>query len=267
MTGSLPTFIDMSRNFGSDELREDNLVQQLKRQNRSCVFMGDDTWISLLGDQFVIKYPFPSFNVMDLDTVDNGVKRHLVDEIKNQSSGWSLIVAHLLGLDHAGHRYNLNNAAIGSKLQEYDGVIKSVADAMDDDTLLVVMGDHGMTASGDHGGDTAAEVESALFLFSKSSSPLVNAAARSQTNSADAVSNCPFRLVTVSTAVAFVFVKQAVSQIDLVPTLSLLMGSPIPFSNLGAIIPHVFPTRTLLDEALDANIAQITRFINAEKSR
>lgn len=31
-----------------------------------------------------------------------------------------------------------------------------------------------------------------------------------------------------------------VSQIDLVPTLSLMLGIPIPFSNLGTIIPHFF---------------------------
>lgn len=33
---------------------------------------------------------------------------------------------------------------------------------------------------------------------------------------------------------------RAVQQIDLVPTLSLLLGSPIPFGNLGAAIPEMF---------------------------
>jgi phosphatidylinositol glycan class O len=31
-----------------------------------------------------------------------------------------------------------------------------------------------------------------------------------------------------------------VNQIDLVPTLSLLLGIPIPFGNLGAAIPELF---------------------------
>ena len=64
VTGSLPTFIDMSRNFGSDRVEEDNLVSQLKSQRSDCcVFMGDDTWMGLLGDHFHVKYPYPSFNV------------------------------------------------------------------------------------------------------------------------------------------------------------------------------------------------------------
>ena len=33
----------------------------------------------------------------------------------------------------------------------------------------------------------------------------------------------------------------ALFQIDIVPTLSLLLGTPIPFSNLGAVIPDFIP--------------------------
>ena len=37
---------------------------------------------------------------------------------------------------------------------------------LDDDTVLFVMGDHGMTRTGDHGGDSDDEVDAALFVFS-----------------------------------------------------------------------------------------------------
>jgi hypothetical protein len=39
-----------------------------------------------------------------------------------------------------------------------------------------------------------------------------------------------------------------VAQVDLVPTLSLLLGTPIPFANLGFVIPELFshmPRRSL----------------------
>lgn len=36
------------------------------------------------------------------------------------------------------------------------------------DTLLVVMGDHGMTDTGDHGGESQKETDAALFLYSGS---------------------------------------------------------------------------------------------------
>jgi len=42
-----------------------------------------------------------------------------------------------------------------------------VVKAMDNDTTLLVMGDHGMTASGDHGGDTDDETNALLFAYSK----------------------------------------------------------------------------------------------------
>lgn len=40
---------------------------------------------------------------------------------------------------------------------------------MDDDTTLLVMGDHGMTISGDHGGDSDDETNALLFAYTKKS--------------------------------------------------------------------------------------------------
>jgi phosphatidylinositol glycan class O len=65
--------------------------------------MGDDTWIRLYPQSFYRYYPFPSFNVKDLHTVDNGILEHLVPEIKKED--WDIIIAHFLGVDHVGHRY------------------------------------------------------------------------------------------------------------------------------------------------------------------
>lgn len=39
--------------------------------------MGDDTWESLFPKSFYRSLPFPSFNVKDLHTVDNGILQHL----------------------------------------------------------------------------------------------------------------------------------------------------------------------------------------------
>lgn len=37
---------------------------------------------------------------------------------------------------------------------------------LDSETVLFVLGDHGMTETGDHGGDSENEVGSALFVYS-----------------------------------------------------------------------------------------------------
>ena len=51
-----------------------------------------------------------------------------------------------------------------------------------------------------------------------------------------------------------------VRQVDLVPTLSLLMGVPIPFSNLGMVIYEVFsPEKSA--QAVQLNYEQIRRLV------
>ena len=44
--------------------------------------MGDDTWESLFPKKFHRSLPFPSFNVKDLHTVDNGILQHLYSTSK-----------------------------------------------------------------------------------------------------------------------------------------------------------------------------------------
>lgn len=45
--------------------------------------------------------------------------------------------------------------------------LSSVVAGMDNETTLLIMGDHGMTATGDHGGDTDDETNALLFAYSK----------------------------------------------------------------------------------------------------
>lgn len=121
-TGSLPTFIDMSSNFASTEINEDNLIDQLLSKGKKAVFMGDDTWVGLYPRRFTREFPFPSFNVWDLDTVDDGIKKHLPSEI--QKKDWDLLIAHFLGVDHCGHRYGPFHPEMTRKLDEMNSVIR-----------------------------------------------------------------------------------------------------------------------------------------------
>ena len=43
---------------------------------------------------------------------------------------------------------------------------RDVSAALMNDTILLVLGDHGMTRTGDHGGDSADELDAALFVYS-----------------------------------------------------------------------------------------------------
>lgn len=222
-TGTLPTFIDAGSNFAGTAIDEDNIIAQLKTANKKIVHLGDDTWHALFPGYFEpnLTHAYDSFNVWDLHTVDNGVTEHLFPLLEaDNKSKWDIIFGHYLGVDHAGHRYGPDHPAMTAKLNQMDEVLRRMIEKLDHDTLLVVMGDHGMDAKGDHGGESDDEVQAALWMYSK----------KGVFGRADPEHITPPPDANV----------RPVSQIDLVPTLSLLLGLPIPFNNLGKPIDEAF---------------------------
>lgn len=252
-TGTLPTFIDAGSNFAGNSIEEDNLISQLKSLGKRMAFMGDDTWIALFPGMFEpeMEHPYESLNVWDLHTVDNGVSEHIFPLLRPENQNkWDIAIGHYLGVDHAGHRYGPDHFAMTEKLKQMDEVVERLMKGIDDNTLLVVMGDHGMDPKGDHGGESQGEVEAALWLYSKrpvfgrfpEELPL-NGGGRGA--SSDGL--------------------RSVAQIDLVPTLSLLLGVPIPFNNLGAPIVEAF----VGDGETEGlrNLAQVSRLTAAQIKR
>ncbi|EFH50077.1 phosphatidylinositolglycan class O (PIG-O) family protein [Arabidopsis lyrata subsp. lyrata] len=172
-TGGLPTFIDVGNSFGAPAIVEDNFINQLVLNGKRLVMMGDDTWTQLFPNQFQKSYPFPSFNVKDLDTVDNGCIEHLFPTLYEDD--WDVLIAHFLGVDHAGHIYGVDSSPMINKLEQYNSVLEKVINILEsqagpgglhENTMLIVMGDHGQTLNGDHGGGTAEEVETTMFAMS-----------------------------------------------------------------------------------------------------
>lgn len=122
-TGGLPTFIEVSSNFNSYEVLEDSLLYQIHRQGLNTTFMGDDTWLGLYEKLLSKVFAYPSFNVKDLHTVDNGVITHLIPQLK-QDEGVSFIVGHFLGVDHCGHILGPSHPAMADKLTQMDQVLR-----------------------------------------------------------------------------------------------------------------------------------------------
>ena len=85
-------------------------------------------------------------------------------EVKN-ASDWSLLIGHMLGVDHCGHTFGSLTPHIGRKLSEIDDFIDEVIDTVDNDTIVLAFGDHGMTISGDHGGESEHETDAALYVY------------------------------------------------------------------------------------------------------
>jgi len=137
-------------------------------------------------------------------------------------------------------RYGPHHPEMVRKLTEMDDVIQDVFHSMSHETLLVVFGDHGMTHTGDHGGDSRNETEAGLVFLSK---------LKKQKQS-----NHPFFCPSNYSR------PMSVSQVDLAATISALLGTPIPYSSIGRIIPD-FLVPKIHSEAIAANVAQVHRYV------
>ena len=125
---------------------------------------------------------------------------------------------------------------MAAKLRQMDALVRRLCDALDDGSLLLVFGDHG--------GDSPAEVTAALFAYS----PGLNM----QVPPSSGASPVP--------------------QVDLVPTICLALGVPVPFSSLGAVHTPLLHTKDLEDPpaalqkdvaALGANLRQVRRYLQS----
>lgn len=278
-TGGLPTFADISGNFGGASIDEDSWIQQLhdvpierrrsplqhlhhrqgqaetgetRRAGARMAFVGDDTWVDLFPTQFDDSNPYPSFNTRDLDTVDDGCLEHLPrllsnlgggkrigianDEMEEEKS--ELLVAHFLGVDHVGHTYGPHDRHMTEKLAQMDDALSYVLETIDSTPAdscraALVFGDHGMTEDGNHGGGTEDETNAALFVhYSKGCGGM---GANDSSAGADAG-------VADADAEAAVEAFESIHQIDLVPTISAMLGLPMPYANLGGLVPALLPT-------------------------
>ncbi|WWC87742.1 uncharacterized protein L201_002634 [Kwoniella dendrophila CBS 6074] len=257
-TGSLPTFIDISSNFASTSIEEDSIILQLLNSNKTVGFMGDDTWTNLFPNSFNLSHPYDSFNVEDLHTVDEGVIEHIFPYLSpSNTEKWDVLIGHFLGVDHVGHRVGPNTNIMKLKLEQMSKVLKGIIDLLDDDTLLVLLGDHGMDDKGNHGGDAELETSSAMWLYSKGKALRGNKLIHDKAIT-DSWPTYTFPNSNSGTPL------RHINQIDLVPTLSLLLGIPIPYNNLGSIIPECFSKDLkTLELATRTNAEQINRYLGS----
>lgn len=267
-SGSLPIFFDVSNAFAAPSMDEDNLIDQFRAAGKKMVFMGDSTWTGLYPTQFDDPHPFPCYNIMDLHSVDDGIEELLPGVI--QRGDWDVLVAHYLGVDHAGHAHGVDSEPMMKKLRQIDSSIRRTVESIKaqshkgglyEDTLVLVAGDHGQTLTGDHGGGSPEEVDSVLVAID------VNNLHTSRES---------YYLECQKTCSCGQDRNQCVPdlmQIDLVPTLAAFMNTPIPFVNLGkvskdlwSLIRHKPLVSPFLD-ILKANAEQVYQYLDRYQSQ
>lgn len=212
-TGAIPQFIDIVLNLGATAKVADSFLHRAHASGKKMVFYGDNTWLMMFPNLFVREEGTTSFFVNDFTEVDNNVTRHIDSELKKD---WDMMFLHYLGLDHIGHVRGPFNSLIHTKLHEMDNIIKKIittSNTWDNDTIIMITGDHGMKDSGGHGGTTYAETHVPLILHHNKGI------------------NCNLHAVDVS--------DQIIQQSDIANTISALFGIAMPANSAGKILPQL----------------------------
>lgn len=261
-TGGAPNFLDAILNIADDNdnsqglSSQDSWVHQFKHHghHREIHFYGDDTWLKLFPpDEYFEKFEGTnSFFVSDYTEVDNNVTRHLDNELANDAK-WDGLILHYLGLDHIGHKGGPDSPFMGPKQKEMDAIVERLYSYVLEhpETLLVVMGDHGMNEIGNHGGSTAGETNPGLIFASPRLSALKGE------NSCPVRDNDSYQYFT------------KINQIDLVPTMASLLNFPVPKNNLGVLIRDLLPLWDSNDskvKVLEENCKQLFLLVRAKYS-
>lgn len=241
-TGSTPNFLDAILNVAEDDSSsnlndQDSWVSQFFSHGKKLRFFGDDTWLKLFPKEYFDEYDGTnSFFVSDFEQVDHNVTRHLPKQLNNQQE-WDALILHYLGLDHIGHKGGPNSQFMPAKQVEMDEILKQIYENVDNETLICVMGDHGMNDVGNHGGSSAGETSAALALISKK--------LRGYTPPAEQI-GVQLPVQNADGEVDYQYLTR-IQQVDIVPTLAALFNFPIPKNSVGILIQE---TLQLLDPKL-----------------
>lgn len=179
LSGSTSNFIDILFNLNSaSEFGTDNLIKQALNKNKRIIFYGDDTWLQMFDRSlFIRSNETVSFFARDYTTVDTNVTENMLPEL-NKTAEWDILILHYLGVDHIGHNYGgINSKLLPNKLIEMDNVVKVIYEnlsRLNEDFLIFLTGDHGMTDLGNHGGNTIEETNTAVLLFTTNSNYQIN---------------------------------------------------------------------------------------------
>ncbi|KAH9597139.1 Type I phosphodiesterase/nucleotide pyrophosphatase/phosphate transferase [Trypanosoma melophagium] len=263
-TGTMPAFLEAGANLNTDAVVTDSLFRQLHGRS---ILLGDDTWLNLFPDDdkntslWKRTIAYPPYNVSDFDTNDLDVMKNLLpvlltETIERAPADYAkLIVAHFLGVDHIGHRLHADHPAMGIKLEQLDEALRNISQFIRQKrnsstrTLVLVFGDHGMTNSGDHGGDSYQETDTFMYaelfdgnanISSFPSSSLQRKTEMTRQRWNDNIDIDLTRLRPCRDAAGVHRDKlSAAHQVDMTSTIAVILGVPIPFSSFGRIIPEI----------------------------
>ncbi|KAJ5298090.1 hypothetical protein N7508_008339 [Penicillium antarcticum] len=233
--GASPAFSEVFSNTqrlvkGESDRIVESWLGHLKATGRGkMTFSGEENWLNLFPKMFDRSEGYGSHFLPDFTSIDPAVAMFIDKELKNDD--WSGLVVHFPGIDHLAHMGGAYSPYMQAKQREMDDVVNNVYRSIQKEphlnkTLLVLLGDHGMNDLGEHGGDSVEELSTALLFISPQLQVLPSVYDRLAEERKIGNRYQYFN---------------SMGQLDIVPTISGLLGLPVPRDNLGSFIPDFLP--------------------------
>ncbi|MGL5899264.1 MAG: alkaline phosphatase family protein, partial [Lactobacillaceae bacterium] len=251
LTGSPSNYLEGLKTFINDKLQIDNLVTQLyKKYKHKISFFGDRTWV----DFCPILSTCPHF------TIDPYAKTNLVENETKAMSEFikrinqdKAVLGHFISLDAFGHLHGTHHIEMRNSLERFDKFIKQVYDKMDDNTLLVLTSDHGITDEGEHGGVSKPEMSSFISLISKRGIKLKTVSDQIKKTRQSYLSS---RYDSDD--------SRMVHQDDILPTVCYLMDLCLPTNSYGNVIYEVVDDFEYLEWFVDKKRELLNRDVSGD---
>jgi len=220
MTGNVPRKAGVMTSFKAMTSQEDSIPRQLQLEGKKVFYEGDPNLYNNFPEYFKAPKAVGEFDMND-PAVDEIPKEFIKQTIADKD--FDFLVAHLLRVDHVAHAFHdLTHPIVEQAIDEMDLFLQEVINSIDDDTILIFGGDHGGSIDGRHGDGTPQVTNTMYIAYHKNGW-------------------MKYKQPDTEKVMRSINETKSVKQVDIVPTLSMLMGIPIPFSNMGQIMSDFYP--------------------------
>ena len=115
-TGTIPIFLEIGNNLlNKFEIKSDSLIYQFSKIGNITI-IGDNVWKELFKNKINFDLTKESFDIFDINSIDNLIFEKLPIELKKNNS--NLIISHFLGVDHSSHVYGFNSIEVKKKIKK-----------------------------------------------------------------------------------------------------------------------------------------------------
>lgn len=197
ITGTWAEFHSVSSNEFQGKIPVDTIFRAARSKGLTVAFCGDEKWLSLLPSP-----PDYSFGI-DSTTDPEGADLSILEKgLEFLTKGPDLLFVHLNQVDHTSHFYGTSSQESERALAHVDSLLSRFLARVDwEKYVLFLISDHGHRIQGGHGGGEEEVLTTPLLIRGKG-----------------VIAGGPLRG----------------KQVDLAPTLAVLLGCPFPAYNLGS---------------------------------